>query len=63
MKEAWIAIAYEMEKQAGMEVLMDIEILDVDDQVFRQQVFLLDNNGSTFLRENNTKCGSIAFLN
>ena len=41
LKEAWIAIAYEMEKQ-HMEVMMDIAKMDVDDQAKRQQLAALN---------------------
>ena len=41
LKEAWIAIAYEMEKQR-MEVMMDIAKMDVDDQAKRQQLAALN---------------------
>ena len=41
LKEAWIAIAYEMEKQ-HMEVMMDIPKMDVDDQAKRQQLAALN---------------------
>ena len=37
LKEAWIAIAYEMEKQ-HMEVMMDVAKMDVDDLSKRQQL-------------------------
>ena len=41
LKEAWIAIAYEIEKQ-HMEVMMDIAKMDVDDQAKRQQLAALN---------------------
>jgi len=41
LKEAWIAIAYEMEKQ-HMEVMMDITKMNVDDQAKRQQLAALN---------------------
>ena len=41
LKEAWIAIAYEMEKQ-HMEVMMDIAKMDVDDLSKRQQLATLN---------------------
>ena len=41
LKEAWIAIAYEMEKQR-MEVMMDIAKMDVDDVSKRQQLAALN---------------------
>ena len=41
LKEAWIAIAYEMEKQ-HMEVMMDIAKMDVDDLAKRQQLAALN---------------------
>ena len=41
LKEAWIAIGYEMEKQ-HMEVMMDIAKMDVDDQAKRRELAALN---------------------
>ena len=41
LKEVWITIAYEMEKQR-MEVMMDIAKMNVDDQAKRQQLAALN---------------------
>ena len=52
LKEAWIAIAYEMEKQ-HMEVMMDITKMDVDDQAKRQQLAVL-NLAQPYVKITNT---------
>ena len=51
-KEAWIAIAYEMEKQ-HMEVMMDIAKMDVDDLSKRQQLATL-NLAQPYVKITNT---------
>ena len=52
LKEAWIAIAYEMEKQ-HMEVMMDIAKMDVDDQAKRQELATL-NLAQPYVKITNT---------
>ena len=52
LKEAWIAIAYEMEKQ-HMEVMMDITKMEVDDQAKRQQLAAL-NLAQPYVKITNT---------
>jgi len=52
LKEAWIAIAYEMEKQ-HLEVMMDISKMDVDDLSKRQQLTQL-NLAQPFVKITNT---------
>ena len=52
LKEAWIAIAYEMEKQ-HMEVMMDIAKMNVDDQAKRQQLAAL-NLAQPYVKITNT---------
>ena len=52
LKEAWIAIAYEMEKQ-HMEVMMDIAKMDVDDLSKRQQLAAL-NLAQPYMKITNT---------
>ena len=52
LKEAWIAIAYEMEKQ-HMEVMMDIAKMDVDDIAKRKQLAQL-NLAQPYVKITNT---------
>ena len=52
LKEAWIAIAYEMEKQ-HMEVMMDISKMDMDDLSKRQQLAQL-NLAQPYVKITNT---------
>ena len=52
LKEAWIAIGYEMEKQ-HMEVMMDIPKMDVDDQAKRKQLAAL-NLAQPYVKITNT---------
>ena len=52
MKEAWIAIAYEIEKQ-HMDVMMDITKMEVDDQAKRQQLAAL-NLAQPYVKITNT---------
>ena len=52
LKEAWIAIAYEMEKQ-HMDVMMDIVKMEVDDQAKRQQLAAL-NLAQPYVKITNT---------
>jgi len=52
LKEAWIAIAYEMEKQ-HIEVMMDISKIDVDDLSKRQQLANL-NLAQPYVKITNT---------
>ena len=52
LKEAWIAIAYEMEKQ-HMEVMTDISKMDVDDLSKRQQLAQL-NLAQPYVKITNT---------
>ena len=52
LKEAWIAIAYEIEKQ-HMEVMMDIAKMNVDDQAKRQQLAAL-NLAQPYVKITNT---------
>ena len=52
LKEAWIAIAYEMEKQ-HMEVMMDIAKMDVDDLSKRQELAQL-NLAQPYVKITNT---------
>ena len=52
LKEAWIAIVYEMEKQ-HMEVMMDISKMDVDDLSKRQQLATL-NLAQPYVKITNT---------
>ena len=56
LKEAWIAIAYEMEKQ-HMEVMMDIAKMDVDDLSKRQQLATL-NLAQPYVKITNTGVAS-----
>jgi len=56
LKEAWIAIAYEMEKQ-HMEVMMDVAKMDVDDRAKRQQLAAL-NLAQPYVKITNTDVAS-----
>ena len=56
LKEAWIAIAYEMEKQR-MEVMMDIAKMNVDDLAKRQQLAAL-NLAQPYVKITNTGIAS-----